>query len=104
MRWSEVSTLVELSLCAALIAATIGCNKLVAAGSAEDVIPDASTSALTRESHGMYFPIGLGSYHPTETCDDCHGGFSTYTQFTCMSCHAHETDVAAMRHTFITGF
>jgi Zn finger protein HypA/HybF involved in hydrogenase expression len=87
------------------VIAVSGCNKLVTAGSGDDGA-DASTTtgALTRESHGMYFPIGSGSYHPTETCDDCHGGFATYTQYTCMSCHAHATDVAQTRHTFITDF
>lgn len=63
-----------------------------------------ATSALTREEHGMYFPIGLGSYHATQTCDDCHGGFSDFKQFTCQSCHAHDTAAAAGRHTFIVKF
>jgi hypothetical protein len=79
-----------------------GCNKLMDTGAAADAA--AGSAALTRESHGMYFPIGSGSYHPTETCDDCHGGFSDFRQFTCQSCHAHEPDVATMRHTFVTGF
>jgi hypothetical protein len=63
-----------------------------------------ASNPLTREEHGAYFPIGSGSYHPTETCDDCHGGFDSFKQFTCMSCHAHDPTAAANRHTFITDY
>src|SRR5215471_9754021 len=103
MRWSEVS-----ALCFSFVVgipAVAGCNKLMAGGSGDDVSPDAAASGpLTRESHGMYFPIGSGSLHPTETCDDCHSGGATYKDFTCQSCHAHQPDVAATRHMFITDF
>jgi hypothetical protein len=81
----------------------VGCAKVSGATDAS-AVTTATGEALTRESHGMYFPIGSGSYHFAQTCDDCHGGFASFKQFTCQSCHAHATDVAAMRHTFITGF
>jgi Zn finger protein HypA/HybF involved in hydrogenase expression len=84
-------------------AASSGCDKMIFTNSNDDGAATAS-GALTREEHGMYFPIGSGSYHPTETCDDCHGGFDSFKQFTCMSCHAHAADVAAGRHTSIPEF
>lgn len=87
---------------AAGLAGLASCNKMLMATPAPGTT--STTGALTRESHGAYFPIGSGSFHATETCDDCHGGFSDFTQYTCKSCHAHATDVAAQRHVFITGF
>jgi hypothetical protein len=83
----------------ALVAGVGGCVKL-----ADSTAVGGATSALTREEHGMYFPIGLGSFHATQTCDDCHGGFSDFKQFTCQSCHPHDTAAAAGRHTFIVKF
>jgi hypothetical protein len=86
-----------------LCTGALGCSKVLLDNSGTSDAAAAS-GALTRESHGMYFPIGSGSYHPTETCDDCHGGFTSFAQFTCQSCHAHQPDVAAGRHTSIAAF
>ncbi len=88
----------------ALLTAALGCDKMLFNNSSSSAAPPSSSSAITRESHGSFFPIGSGSYHVNHTCDDCHGGFDSFKQFTCQSCHAHATDVAAGRHTFITDF
>jgi len=85
-----------------LVASMAACNRVLP----EATLPGggATSNALTRETHGMYFPIGSGSYHPSETCDDCHGGFPSFAEFTCQSCHAHDQDAAAGRHMLITGY
>jgi Cytochrome c3 len=87
-----------------LLIATSGCNKVLYNNISDGTDASPTTGGLERESHGMFFPIGLGSYHVNQTCDDCHGGFDSFKQFTCQSCHAHAQDVAAMRHTSISDF
>lgn len=44
---------------------------------------------VTRATHDPYFPINNGS-HSTADCDACHGPFSTFTQFSCITCHEHD--------------
>jgi hypothetical protein len=83
-----------------------GCNQLLlqSTPSVSDA-GDASTVALvTRDSHTPYFPINDGTHHSAQVCGDCHQSDSTFTDYTCVSCHAHSADVAVGRHTFITGF
>lgn len=62
------------------------------------------SAALTRSGHDEYFPIGDGSKHAQIQCGDCHQDQTSFATFTCQSCHAHASDVAAMRHLYITGF
>ncbi len=57
---------------------------------------------VNRESHGSFFPIGAGTFHVALSCNNCHGDDATFATFTCTSCHAHDRDAAAARHTFIT--
>jgi Zn finger protein HypA/HybF involved in hydrogenase expression len=95
-----------LILAVSLVLGGAACNKVLLnnSDSPNDAAASVDGVGLTREQHGVFFPIGNGSFHAAQTCDDCHGGFSSFKQFTCQSCHAHATDVAAGRHTFITGF
>src|SRR5438270_822290 len=55
---------------------------------------------LDPTAHDSFFPIGAGSAHalgsdsPAITCNSCHGGASTFTQFDCLSCHQHSDQAA----------
>jgi hypothetical protein len=98
MRW--LPPLRAWLLLLALVPAAASCNKVLPDAPA----PGVTSDALTRETHGAHFPIGNGSYHVAQTCDDCHGGFSDFKQFTCVSCHPHDEAAAAARHVFITGY
>ena len=60
--------------------------------------------ALTREGHGAYFPIEPGSKHADNQCGECHEDPTSFSSFTCVSCHAHDEDAAMKRHEYITGF
>lgn len=82
------------------VAAT-GCDGWQTADSA---IVDPTPPPLNRESHGVFFPIGAGSFHVDLDCASCHEDSTSFQRFTCVSCHAHARDVAAQRHTFITGY
>jgi hypothetical protein len=79
----------------------LGCNNLS---------PDASASgpsnqdALTREGHRGYFPIETGQKHADTQCGECHEDPTSFSVFTCVSCHAHDEAAAIKRHEFITGF
>ena len=56
----------------------------------------AGNTAMTRTSHEQFFPIATGP-HAMADCNSCHGGFSSFKEFTCVSCHDHEqtkTDAA----------
>jgi hypothetical protein len=64
----------------------------------------AASGALTREEHSNYFPIATGSKHASIQCAECHDAPASFSTFTCQSCHAHASDVAAMRHLYVTGF
>lgn len=47
-------------------------------------------TATTRETHVQYFEISR-DHHATAECNDCHGGFETFTQFSCSQCHPQAT-------------
>ena len=55
---------------------------------------------LDPTAHDSFFPIVAGSAHalgsdsPAITCNSCHGGASTFTQFDCLSCHQHSDQAA----------
>jgi hypothetical protein len=67
-------------------------------------VGDAGTTPVGRESHGAFFPIGAGTFHASLACGDCHTDETTFGQFTCTSCHAHDHDVAEVRHASITAY
>jgi hypothetical protein len=83
-----------------LASAGIACSGLVDTASTGAV----ASGALTREEHKPYFPIAAGTKHAQIECAECHDDPTSFSTFTCQSCHAHAADVAAMRHVYITGF
>jgi hypothetical protein len=64
----------------------------------------AIAAPVTRDSHTVYFPINDGTNHAAQVCSDCHADESTFTSYTCISCHDHSEALAETRHTYITGF
>jgi hypothetical protein len=76
-------------------------GKVSSADAQSSVLPQ---PAVGRESHGIFFPIGAGSFHADLGCSDCHANPDTIKEFTSVSCHAHDEDAAKARHTFITGY
>lgn len=101
---SAVRWRLALPCVAALVAA--GCNQLLLQSTPAPDRADAATVAtVTRDSHTPYFPINDGTHHAAQVCSDCHqSDAGSFADYTCVSCHAHEQDVAIGRHTFITGF
>lgn len=66
--------------------------------------PTGGEAPISVHDHSAkFFPIETGK-HSTLGCADCHQDADTHETFTCVSCHPHAPDVAAQRHTFITGF
>jgi hypothetical protein len=63
----------------------------------------ATNTALTRASHEMFFPINAGAHASTD-CNGCHGGFATFKQFTCISCHDHEQATTDANHAGVAGY
>jgi hypothetical protein len=101
------------SLCVLVVLTSLllgggGCKQLLLASSAAPQPSDAgeagSATALTRDSHAIYFPIGDGTNHAAQVCTDCHQSADTFAAFTCISCHDHSEDLANTRHVYITGF
>ncbi|MEO1170895.1 MAG: hypothetical protein AAFX94_02435 [Myxococcota bacterium] len=65
-------------------------------------------TATSRAEHLEFFPIDEGSVHVLGDCNDCHGGFESFREFTCTeTCHSGtghpEADTAA-RHEAIPGY
>jgi hypothetical protein len=58
----------------------------------------------TRDGHARFFPISTSAppAHANATCNDCHGGFSSFTQFTCLNCHDPTT--TAGQHPGVPGY
>ena len=81
------------------LGALVGCDVLSGArapapGSQGD--GGTSNTAMTRPMHETFFPIVAGAHSATD-CNSCHGGFPSFKQFTCISCHDHaqmKTDTA----------
>jgi hypothetical protein len=66
--------------------------------------PTGGEAPISLHDHSAkFFPIETGK-HSALACADCHQDANTRETFTCVACHPHAPDVAAMRHTFITGF
>ena len=58
-------------------------------------------TAPTPSSH-TYFDISSGPH--AVWCDTCHGSFATFTQFDCLSCHAHDATTTARLHGGTAGY
>ena len=65
-------------------------------------------TAPTRDGHARFFPISASvsasapPAHASATCNDCHGGFDTFKQFTCLNCHDQAT--TAGQHPGVPGY
>src|SRR5262249_55551154 len=97
----------RLAVPCALVLGAAGCGQLpppspvtgaTGAGAA------ASAAVVPRDAHTPYFPVSDGTNHAAQVCSDCHQSDSTFTDYTCVSCHDHSEALADMRHTYITGF
>jgi Zn finger protein HypA/HybF involved in hydrogenase expression len=96
------------ALCLAALGAA-GCNQLLLQSTPASGNPDGGDAAVvalvTRDTHTPWFPIADGTTHAAQVCSDCHAqDAGSFTDYTCVSCHDHSADVAAGRHTYITGF
>ncbi len=58
---------------------------------------------LDRDAHTS-FPVTQGDAHATIPCGDCHDGFDSFTQFSCVSCHRHSAGNMDPSHTTVTGY
>src|SRR5947209_2743895 len=56
-------------------------------------------TATTPATHGG-FPIVSGPH--AVSCDSCHGKFTTFKQFDCLSCHGHEQPITDELHASLT--
>jgi hypothetical protein len=56
---------------------------------------------VTRDTH--VFPLTAGA-HAAAACDDCHGEFETFTQYTCISCHEHAEAATTPLHVGIADY
>ncbi|HEU4385553.1 MAG TPA: cytochrome c3 family protein [Anaeromyxobacteraceae bacterium] len=74
-------------------AAAAGCGS-------KDRPPDWVT-VTDRASHEAMFPIATG-FHAAADCNDCHGGFDTFKQFTCTTCHAEPQN--GQLHAGVSGY
>lgn len=61
----------------------------------EEVAPPPITTGFPEDfatvGHDPFFPIGPGAKHAlsgTIDCNGCHGGMDTFSEFTCLGCHA----------------
>ncbi len=64
---------------------------------------DSSASMVTPETHKA-FPITASSKHGSTTCNDCHGKFDTFSQFSCIDCHTHAQAETTSKHSGISGY
>ncbi|HTT70978.1 MAG TPA: hypothetical protein VMG32_07110, partial [Anaeromyxobacteraceae bacterium] len=60
-----------------------------------------ANTALTPTTH-TFFPIATG-VHAVD-CNTCHGGFSSFAEFTCFNCHAHDQATTDPIHTGVNGY
>jgi hypothetical protein len=51
----------------------------------------------------MFFPIATGA-HATTDCNSCHGGFASFKEFACTSCHDHAQAVTDPGHAGVSGY
>ncbi|MEL6547718.1 MAG: hypothetical protein AAFQ82_24045 [Myxococcota bacterium] len=64
-------------------------------------------TALSRQEHTEQFPIVEG-VHGASDCNDCHGGFDSFREFSCINgCHngtGHPEAPTAARHAGISSY
>jgi hypothetical protein len=88
-----------------LLAAASGCDRFLLSNPPPPPPPGGSVSTpLTRERHVPYFPIDDSSPHNGEACESCHPSSDSFAAFTCLSCHDHSAEIAAIRHENVTGY
>jgi len=94
-------------LVAAGLIALLGCDVLpggrATSGGAAPPGGGVSNTAMTRPQHEMFFPIAAGAHSATD-CNSCHGGFSSFKQFTCISCHDHAQTATDTSHAGVSGY
>jgi hypothetical protein len=86
------------------LAALDGCQTLMPASDVQGGT-DGSTAgngAVTRLTH-TFFPITTGA-HGTADCNSCHGGFGTFKEFSCVTCHDHAQQVADTQHVAVKDY
>jgi hypothetical protein len=79
----------------------IGVGVSVLAVAACDVVREPEAPWLTApsvDSHAQYFPL-TGSVHDGIDCNTCHGGFTTFREFDCVTCHDARPTTPDMIHT-----
>jgi len=62
-----------------------------------------TNGAASTDNHSR-FPVNAASVHASTTCNDCHGNFDTFLQFSCIDCHEHEQLSTTSKHSGISGF
>lgn len=96
----------KIFLVSVVAGAALGCGALPGArpsggGSQRD--GGITNTAMTRPMHEMFFPVAVGA-HSTTDCNSCHGGFPSFKQFTCISCHDHAQVTTDASHAGVTGY
>ncbi|HEU4385550.1 MAG TPA: hypothetical protein VFR85_18845 [Anaeromyxobacteraceae bacterium] len=59
---------------------------VAAAGCGGKDVPPNWVTPTDRVSHQASFPIATG-FHAAADCNDCHGGFASFKEFACTTCH-----------------
>ncbi len=69
-------------------------------------LPDTEILPITTERHDEdYFPTDHGeTENPENDCNVCHGGFDSFREFTCLTCHSHDPSVTDSLHQGIPGY
>ncbi len=101
---SDVSTL----LLVLTVAGSLGCNFLMpsqagGSGGSSKSGSAAVGTAMTREGHQNLLPIATGP-HATADCNSCHGTFTTFKQFTCLSSGCHVQPMTDTAHVGIADY
>ncbi len=68
--------------------------------------PSLVVQGMTPQRHNAeMFPIAHGiEENPTGDCNLCHGGFDSFSEFTCLECHAHEKQATDSAHLTVAGY
>lgn len=77
-----------------LVMITLLCTGCWSSGS----YPPLERERIDASNHGPYFPISAGDVHEGLDCQACHGGTSTFMEFTCVTCHDHAQNVTDPQH------
>ncbi len=80
---------------------------LLSCGDEEEGESPFTFTVLGRAEHTEQFPIAEG-VHSISDCNDCHGGFESFTEFSCIQgCHngtGHPEEATALRHDGVPGY